>query len=159
MTNIRRSLAMPRIPLRRRLMCGFSLVTAIFLLVVLSALGAFMVKFTGLQQNTGEGRGGVAGAGSRECNCTGPHELCCMPVRHDQRHGWITGDGYRGCFLQSDSARCHRGQPHHPRLSDHRDGLQPGELSCAIAGTRLCREKRDRHARQVQGSDGCGATL
>lgn len=31
---------------------GFSLVTAIFLLVVLSALGAFMVKFTGLQQNT-----------------------------------------------------------------------------------------------------------
>lgn len=33
-------------------MRGFSLVTAIFLLVVLSALGAFMVVFTGLQQNT-----------------------------------------------------------------------------------------------------------
>ncbi len=31
---------------------GFSLVTAIFLLVVWSALGAFMVVFTGLQQNT-----------------------------------------------------------------------------------------------------------
>lgn len=31
---------------------GFSLVTAIFLLVVLSALGAFMVVFTGLQQKT-----------------------------------------------------------------------------------------------------------
>lgn len=36
----------------RRQQRGFSLVTAIFLLVVLSALGAFMVKFTGLQQNT-----------------------------------------------------------------------------------------------------------
>lgn len=33
-------------------MRGFSLVTGIFLLVVLSALGAFMVVFTGLQQNT-----------------------------------------------------------------------------------------------------------
>jgi len=33
-------------------MRGFSLVTGIFLLVVLSALGAFMVIFTGLQQNT-----------------------------------------------------------------------------------------------------------
>ncbi len=33
-------------------MRGFSIVTGIFLLVVLSALGAFMVKFTGLQQNT-----------------------------------------------------------------------------------------------------------
>lgn len=33
-------------------MRGFSLVTGIFLLVVLSALGAFMVMFTGLQQNT-----------------------------------------------------------------------------------------------------------
>lgn len=31
---------------------GFSIVTAIFLLVVLAALGAFMVVFTGLQQNT-----------------------------------------------------------------------------------------------------------
>ena len=30
-------------------MRGFSLVTGIFLLVVLSALGAFMVMFTGLQ--------------------------------------------------------------------------------------------------------------
>jgi MSHA biogenesis protein MshP len=35
-----------------RRMRGFSLVTGIFLLVVLSALGAFMVIFTGLQQNT-----------------------------------------------------------------------------------------------------------
>ena len=33
-------------------MRGFSLVTGIFLLVVMSALGAFMVVFTGLQQNT-----------------------------------------------------------------------------------------------------------
>lgn len=33
-------------------MRGFSLVTGIFLLVVLSALGAFMVMFTGLQVNT-----------------------------------------------------------------------------------------------------------
>jgi MSHA biogenesis protein MshP len=33
-------------------MRGFSIVTGIFLLVVLSALGAFMVVFTGLQQNT-----------------------------------------------------------------------------------------------------------
>ena len=33
-------------------MRGFSLVTGIFLLVILSALGAFMVMFTGLQQNT-----------------------------------------------------------------------------------------------------------
>lgn len=33
-------------------MRGFSLVTGIFLLIVLSALGAFMVIFTGLQQNT-----------------------------------------------------------------------------------------------------------
>jgi len=31
---------------------GFSLITAIFLLVVLASLGAFMVIFTGLQQNT-----------------------------------------------------------------------------------------------------------
>lgn len=36
----------------RRYARGFSLVTGIFLLVVLSALGAFMVVFTGLQQNT-----------------------------------------------------------------------------------------------------------
>ncbi len=35
-----------------RRMRGFSLITGIFLLVVLSALGAFMVIFTGLQQNT-----------------------------------------------------------------------------------------------------------
>ncbi len=39
-------------PTRLVRMRGFSLVTAIFLLVVLSALGAFMVIFTGLQQNT-----------------------------------------------------------------------------------------------------------
>lgn len=39
-------------PTRLARMRGFSLVTAIFLLVVLSALGAFMVIFTGLQQNT-----------------------------------------------------------------------------------------------------------
>lgn len=37
---------------RRRSDHGFSLITAIFLLVVLSALGAFMVVFTGLQQTT-----------------------------------------------------------------------------------------------------------
>lgn len=44
---------MLRIPGNRpRLMRGFSIVTGIFLLVVLSALGAFMVVFTGLQQNT-----------------------------------------------------------------------------------------------------------
>lgn len=42
----------PRMPTSKRLARGFSLVTAIFLLVVLSALGAFMVIFTGLQQNT-----------------------------------------------------------------------------------------------------------
>lgn len=36
----------------RRHVRGFSIVTAIFLLVVLSALGAFMVIFTGLQQRT-----------------------------------------------------------------------------------------------------------
>lgn len=36
----------------RRLARGFSLVTAIFLLVVLAALAAFMVVFTGLQQTT-----------------------------------------------------------------------------------------------------------
>lgn len=36
----------------RRRSRGFSIVTAIFLLVVLAALGAFMVVFTGLQQNT-----------------------------------------------------------------------------------------------------------
>lgn len=47
----RPSRAIRRIP-ARHLARGFSLVTAIFLLVVLSALGAFMVKFTGLQQNT-----------------------------------------------------------------------------------------------------------
>lgn len=39
-------------PSRFARMRGFSLVTGIFLLVVLSALGAFMVIFTGLQQNT-----------------------------------------------------------------------------------------------------------
>lgn len=38
--------------LPRRSARGFSLITAIFLLVVLSALGAFMVVFTGLQQTT-----------------------------------------------------------------------------------------------------------
>ncbi len=31
---------------------GFSLITAIFLIVVLAALGAYMVIFTGLQQTT-----------------------------------------------------------------------------------------------------------
>lgn len=36
----------------RRRSRGFSLVTAIFLLVVLASLGAFMVVFTGLQQKT-----------------------------------------------------------------------------------------------------------
>lgn len=41
---------MPARTLRRSR--GFSLITAIFLLVVLAALGAFMVTFTGLQQNT-----------------------------------------------------------------------------------------------------------
>ncbi len=40
----------PKIIIAR--MRGFSLVTGIFLLVILSALGAFMVMFTGLQQNT-----------------------------------------------------------------------------------------------------------
>lgn len=44
--------AMSRGVLRRRCERGFSLVTAIFLLVVLSALGAFMVVFTGQQQTT-----------------------------------------------------------------------------------------------------------
>ena len=40
-------------PVSARLrMRGFSIVTGIFLLVVLAALGAFMVVFTGLQQNT-----------------------------------------------------------------------------------------------------------
>lgn len=38
--------------LSRRRARGFSLVTAIFLLVVLAALGGFMVVFTGLQQTT-----------------------------------------------------------------------------------------------------------
>ena len=36
----------------RRHARGFSLVTAIFLIVILAALGAFMVTFTGLQQTT-----------------------------------------------------------------------------------------------------------
>jgi MSHA biogenesis protein MshP len=36
----------------RQRMRGFSLITAIFLLVVLASLGAFMVTFTGLQQGT-----------------------------------------------------------------------------------------------------------
>lgn len=48
----RSCMANPRLPTPRRPARGFSLVTAIFLLVVLSALGAFMVIFTGLQQNT-----------------------------------------------------------------------------------------------------------
>ncbi|MBY0268726.1 MAG: agglutinin biogenesis protein MshP [Burkholderiales bacterium] len=43
---------MSRHPYRITRMRGFSLVTGIFLLVVMSALGAFMVIFTGLQQNT-----------------------------------------------------------------------------------------------------------
>jgi len=42
--------AMPHGITRRRVNRGFSLVTAIFLLVVLSALGAYMVVFTGQQQ-------------------------------------------------------------------------------------------------------------
>ena len=37
---------------RRHRSSGFSLISAIFLLVVLSALGAFMVMFTGQQQTT-----------------------------------------------------------------------------------------------------------
>jgi len=37
------------LPMRAR---GFSIITAIFLVVVLAALGAFMVVFTGLQQST-----------------------------------------------------------------------------------------------------------
>lgn len=51
MTTMPRSPFRTAGPLRSRLR-GFSLVTGIFLLVVLSALGAFMVKFTGLQVNT-----------------------------------------------------------------------------------------------------------
>ena len=43
---------MRRRPCRIARMRGFSLVTGIFLLVVMSALGAYMVVFTGLQQNT-----------------------------------------------------------------------------------------------------------
>lgn len=44
---------MKRHPCRRiARMRGFSLVTGIFLLVVMAALGTFMVVFTGLQQNT-----------------------------------------------------------------------------------------------------------
>ncbi len=39
-------------PMSRRNVRGFSIITAIFLIVVLSALGAFMVVFTGLQQTT-----------------------------------------------------------------------------------------------------------
>ena len=38
--------------LARRHARGFSLVTGIFLIVILAALGAFMVTFTGLQQTT-----------------------------------------------------------------------------------------------------------
>jgi MSHA biogenesis protein MshP len=45
-------MTMRRFPSAIVRMRGFSLVTGIFLLVVLSALGAFMVVFTGLQQNT-----------------------------------------------------------------------------------------------------------
>ncbi len=36
----------------RRTVRGFSLITAIFLIVILAALGAFMVTFTSLQQTT-----------------------------------------------------------------------------------------------------------
>src|SRR5690606_32400145 len=50
-TSEQRAMSMRIRQLPRR-MRGFSLVTGIFLLVVLSALGAFMVIFTGLQQNT-----------------------------------------------------------------------------------------------------------
>ena len=42
---------MMRFCIRHR-MRGFSLISAVFLLVVLAALGAFMVTFTGLQQST-----------------------------------------------------------------------------------------------------------
>lgn len=40
------------VPRSRRHAHGFSIITAIFLIVVLAALGAFMVVFTGLQQST-----------------------------------------------------------------------------------------------------------
>lgn len=44
---------MMRLSVMRR-MRGFSLISAIFILVVLAALGAYMVIFTGLQQNTAQ---------------------------------------------------------------------------------------------------------
>lgn len=37
-----------------RVMRGFSMISAIFILVILAALGAYMVIFTGLQQNTAQ---------------------------------------------------------------------------------------------------------
>ncbi len=53
MSNLKKSCGglVGALPARRHAR-GFSIVTAIFLLVVLAALGAFMVVFTGLQQNT-----------------------------------------------------------------------------------------------------------
>jgi MSHA biogenesis protein MshP len=50
--NNRRPLRFNNFSVSRRGTRGFSLITAIFLLVVLAALGAFMVVFTGLQQTT-----------------------------------------------------------------------------------------------------------
>lgn len=44
--------ACARTLLARRHARGFSLITGIFLIVILAALGAFMVTFTGLQQTT-----------------------------------------------------------------------------------------------------------
>ena len=52
MSRAQQRIAMYRTCPGRRHVRGFSLVTAIFLLVVLALLGTFMVVFTGLQQKT-----------------------------------------------------------------------------------------------------------
>jgi len=52
MMNLRKLPLLTKRSCLRRRARGFSLVTGIFLLVILSALGAFMVIFTGLQQKT-----------------------------------------------------------------------------------------------------------
>jgi len=52
MTNLRTVPGMAKRGRMRRGVRGFSLVTGIFLLVVMAALGTFMVVFTGLQVNT-----------------------------------------------------------------------------------------------------------
>ncbi len=52
MMNLRKLPVIAKCGCSRRGARGFSLVTGIFLLVILSALGAFMVIFTGLQQKT-----------------------------------------------------------------------------------------------------------